>query len=283
MVGSETISAGNQQPNSIAIPSPRQQQDHDVEKDSSQPDKIPIGTSVDNDAFLVKFDKDDPEDPMNFNAYYKAWLTLQMALLAFVGSFGSSIPSPAEPIIAEYLNVTIETTVLLVALFVLGYAFGPMLWAPISEVYGRKVSMLPALFVLGLFSIGTAVSKNAASVFVTRFFGGLFGSAAISNVSAAIGDFYEAKTRGIPMALMAMCVVGGPCLAPLVGAAVTICARLGWRCMLLLARITRPLILCFRDGVHASDHHLHHCHPHILLSTRNIRSSSSKTQGTTAA
>ena len=56
----------------------------------------------------------------------------------------------------------------------LGFALGPSLWAPISEVYGRKVSILPAVLILGLFSIGTATSKSAASVFVTRFFGGVF-------------------------------------------------------------------------------------------------------------
>lgn len=71
-----------------------------------------------------------------------------------------------------------------------------MFWAPISEVthlmsslcgvalmcgqvYGRKWSILPAIGVLSLFSIGTAVSTSAASVFITRFFGGVFGSAPI--------------------------------------------------------------------------------------------------------
>jgi hypothetical protein len=39
-----------------------------------------------------------------------------------------------------------------------------------------------------IFSIGTAVSKNAASVLITRFFGGVFGSAPVSNVSAALGQ-----------------------------------------------------------------------------------------------
>ena len=148
----------------------------------------------------MNFDKNDPENPKNFSSSYKAWLTLQMALLALVGSFGASIPSSAEPVIAAYLDVSLETTVLLVALFVQGYAFGPMIWAPIGEVCGRKVSVLPAVFVLSLFSIGTAVSKDAASIFVTRFFGRLFASAPVSNVSAAIGDFYDARARGVPMA-----------------------------------------------------------------------------------
>lgn len=55
--------------------------------------------------------------------------------------------------------------------------------------------MLPAVFCLGLFSIGTATSQNAQSVFITRFFAGLFGSAPVSNVSAALGDMWNPKAR----------------------------------------------------------------------------------------
>lgn len=199
--------------------------------------------TVDEDSknhYLVKWDANDPGNPKHWNRWYKAWLTLQMTLLAFVGSFGASIPSPTQTILEEEFHISLETTVLVVSLFVLGYAFGPMIWAPVSEVYGRRLSMLPAVFVLGLFSIGTAVSHSASAVFLTRFFGGLFASAPISNVSAAIGDIYDPRTRGVPMALMAFCVVGGPCIAPLVGAAIVVNPHLGWRC----EPSTIPSFLC---------------------------------------
>ncbi|KAF3761474.1 MFS general substrate transporter [Cryphonectria parasitica EP155] len=166
---------------------------------------------------------------MNWSSTYKAWLTFELGLVAFLGSVGSSIITPAETIIEELYNVSHEATVLVLSLFVLGFALGPLIWAPISEVYGRRWSILPAVFVLGLFSIATAVSNNAASIFATRFMGGIFGSAPISNVSAALGDFYSPKTRGVAMAFLAMCVVGGPCLAPLMGAAIVVNPHLGWR------------------------------------------------------
>ena len=105
----------------------------------------------------------------------------------------------------------------------------PLLWAPVSEVYGRKISMLPPIFVLGLFSIGTATSKTAAAVFITRFFGGVFGSAPVSNVSAALGDLYEPKARGIAVTFYAVCVVGGPTIGPVIGSALTANPHLGWR------------------------------------------------------
>ena len=99
--------------------------------------------------------------------------------------------------------------------------------------------MLPAVFGLGILSVGTAVSKNPASVFITRFIGGVFGSAPISNVSAALGDIYEPRVRGVPMSFYALCVIGGPTIAPLIGAALTINPRLGWRCTFSLSEKAR--------------------------------------------
>jgi MFS family permease len=111
----------------------------------------------------------------------------------------------------------------------IGFAVGPLVFAPVSEVWGRRVSMLPAMVVQALFSVGTAVSQDAQSIFITRFFAGVFGSAPVSNVSAALGDVWSREHRGIAMSLYGVCVVGGPTLAPVVGAALLVNPHLGWR------------------------------------------------------
>ena len=105
-----------------------------------------------------------------------------------------------------------------------------MLWGPISEVYGRRWGMLPAVFCLALFSIGTATSKNAASIFITRFIGGIFGSAPINNVGAALSDLYTPKDRGMAMTFLAVCISGGPTVGPIIGSALVTNSKLGWRC-----------------------------------------------------
>ncbi|KAH9808623.1 putative transporter [Teratosphaeria destructans] len=181
------------------------------------------------DPYLVDWHAGDPRNPRNWSTPYKGFITFQLGMLALSASLGSSIIAPAESVIASTFGVSEELTVLAVSLYVLGFAFGPLLWAPVSEVYGRKVSMLPPLVALALFSLGTAVAPDAATVFVTRFFGGVFGSAPVSNVSAALGDLYEPKARGIAVTFYAVCVVGGPTIGPVIGAALTVHPRLGWR------------------------------------------------------
>ncbi|KAE8450259.1 hypothetical protein EG329_006687 [Mollisiaceae sp. DMI_Dod_QoI] len=182
------------------------------------------------DQYLVDWDgPEDKSNPRNWSNLYKAWITLQLGMLAFAASLGSSIIAPAEDDIAKYVGVSTETTVLTVSLYVVGFALGPSCWGPLAELYGRRLSMLPAVFILGLFSIATAVGNNAQTIFITRFFAGVFGSAPVSNVSAALGDIYEPKARGTAVTFYAVAVVGGPTLGPIIGSALVVNKHLGWR------------------------------------------------------
>jgi hypothetical protein len=207
-------------------------QHHDEENPATLPLSVPDEKTQNfegPDPFLVKWDEGDPKNPYNWSLKYKSWITFQLGMLALAASLGSSIIAPAERAISEKFDVSQEVAVLSISLYVLGFAFGPCLWAPVSEIWGRRVSMLPAMVGLGLFSIGCACSQNAQTVFITRFFSGIFGSAPVSNVSAALGDMYEAKARGIAVTFYAVAVVGGPTLGPVIGSALTANPHLGWR------------------------------------------------------
>jgi MFS family permease len=61
---------------------------------------------------------------------------------------GSSMMAPALPQISERLHITNPTiTALTLSIFLLTFSFGPLLFAPLSECYGRtwvrSVSGLP--------------------------------------------------------------------------------------------------------------------------------------------
>jgi multidrug resistance protein len=217
--------SGSLPPSDTAIPDDVEAQHYDPSIPQTKSELPP--DEVNKAAFKVDWEPDDPANPKNWSVRYKSWITFQLGMLALAASAGSSIIAPAEDAISEHFHISTELTVLVVSLYVLGFALGPLCWAPLSEIAGRKLSLLPAMVCLALFSIGTATSQSAASVFVTRFFSGVFGSAPVSNVSAALGDMYEPKARGIAVSLYAVAVVGGPTVAPVIGAALT--QSLSWR------------------------------------------------------
>lgn len=71
------------------------------------------------DEILVTWDgDDDPENPLNWSTSFKCWVTLHLSLLAFSASLASSIVSPANRTIAEYIGVSQNVVVLNVSLYV---------------------------------------------------------------------------------------------------------------------------------------------------------------------
>ena len=72
------------------------------------------------EAFLVRFEPDDPRNPRNFRRARKIWIAFQMSLLTTAGTLGAAIMTPASPQIAEYVGVSTEAISLVVALYMLG-------------------------------------------------------------------------------------------------------------------------------------------------------------------
>lgn len=121
-------------------------------------------------------------------------------------------------------------------LLLLGFGFGPLIWAPLSELYGRKPAVLVPYFIAAIFSFGTATAKDIQTVLITRFFAGFFSSAPITNTGGVLGDIWSPDQRGAAIVGYAMAVVGGPILGPIVGGAI-VQSYLGWRWTELVSRI----------------------------------------------
>jgi len=89
--------------------------------------------------------------------------------------------APALPSLAADFNVTNEVvSQLMLSIFILAYAVGPLFLGPLSEIYGRTIVLqLSNLFFL-VFNIGCAVSKTTVQMIVCRFLAGLGGSAPLA-------------------------------------------------------------------------------------------------------
>lgn len=140
----------------------------------------------------------------------------------------SAIYTPATSQISNEFGVGTEVSLLGLTLLLLGFGFGPLLWAPLSELYGRRQAVMTPYFVAAVFAFGTATAKDIQTVLITRFFTGFFGSAPVTNTGGVLGDIWSPQQRGAAIVGYAMAVVGGPTIGPLIGGA--ICeSYLGWR------------------------------------------------------
>jgi MFS family permease len=103
------------------------------------------------------------------------------------------------------------------SLFVLGFALGPLLFAPMSELYGRQVLYFTTFGAFVCFNAGCASAQNIWSLIILRFFASAFGSSPLTNGGSVIADMFLAKERGLAMTIFAAAPFIGPVLGPIIG------------------------------------------------------------------
>ncbi|KAK7424210.1 hypothetical protein QQZ08_008698 [Neonectria magnoliae] len=180
--------------------------------------------------YVVEFD--GPDDPMHSQNWPLRKKLLTAAVLGYTtmtASFTSSIFSAATAAVAAEYKVSSEIGLLGTALYVLGFAFGPSLWAPLSELRGRRFPIVIAMFGFSVFSIACATGKDIQTILICRFFSGFFGACPLAVVAAVFSDMFDNRTRGTAITLFSMAVFTGPLLAPFIGGFIVDSSSMGWR------------------------------------------------------
>ncbi len=125
-----------------------------------------------------------------------------------------------KQIIIEF-QIGQEVATLGVSLFVVGFAVGPLLWAPLGELFGRQVVFIGTYAALTAFNAGCAGAQNPWTLIILRFFAGAFGSSPLTNAGGVIADMFPASQRGLALAISCSCSVlrtgPGPCYRRLLG------------------------------------------------------------------
>ena len=143
-------------------------------------------------------------------------------------AFASAAFAPAATGAGKELGFGEEVGNLGTTLFVLGFSAGPTIWAPGSELYGRRPPLLIGLFGYSIFTIACAVSKDTQTLMICRFFGGFFSASPVALVPASLSDLFNNVHRGIAIAMYTMSVFMGPFTAPFIAAFIST-SYLGWR------------------------------------------------------
>ena len=147
---------------------------------------------------------------MGFSMVKKWSITLLVAIATLAVAFVSSAYTGGINQIIEQFGTSDEIVTLGVSLFVLGFAIGPLLWAPLSELYGRQILFFVTYGVLTAFNAGAAGAQNIQTLIILRFFAGAFGSSPLTNAGGVIADMFAANQRGLAMAVFSAAPFMGP-------------------------------------------------------------------------
>jgi multidrug resistance protein len=148
--------------------------------------------------------------------------------------------APAVHLLPVHFYLSSITSTLVVSIFVLGFAFGPLIIAPLSEIYGRRPAYVVSMLFFLIFTIACAVSTSLPMLIVFRLLAGVVGSTSITIGSATVGDLLPPERRGGGIALMAMGPLLGPVVGPIIGGYLSDAE--GWRWIFWLQSIVAGLL-----------------------------------------
>ena len=127
-----------------------------------------------------------------------------------------------------------------VALFVLGLGFGPIFFAPYSELYGKRRMYVYGYWAFTFINAGCAWAPNMPVLASLRLLAGMAGSAGPALGGSSMGDMFAPANRGKAQAIHTFVTNIGPVFGAILGG--VLLKTLGdWRWLL---RIMSGLSLC---------------------------------------
>lgn len=124
----------------------------------------------------------------------------------------STIMAPAISTIAIELNMNAAESMMVLSIYLLATAFGPLFIGPLSEVYGRAPVLHASNIWFLIWNIVCGFAKTKGTFITARLFAGFGASAVYALAGGVLGDVWRPEQRGKSLGMYL--------LIPLLGAAV---------------------------------------------------------------
>lgn len=150
-------------------------------------------------------------------------------LIALVGlpQISETIYTPSLPNVAQGLSTTAQLVEATLAIYFIGFAIGVSLWGIVSDLIGRRMTMLMGLCIYGT---ATYFCGNAATIEtlltwrIIQAFGASVGSVITQTI---LRDAFDGSERSKLFSIMSGALAFSPAVGPLMGGLIS--QFLGWR------------------------------------------------------
>ncbi|OIW23664.1 MFS general substrate transporter [Coniochaeta ligniaria NRRL 30616] len=140
-----------------------------------------------------------------------------MSFCSFLAPISSTSVLAATPEVAQEYGTTGSIVNITNAIYMLMMGISPIVWGPLSDVYGRRlISQITAVLFCAC-SLGTALAPNLAAFFIFRVLTAFEGTAFILVGSACLADIYRPTERATAMGWFLSGTLIGPAFGPFIG------------------------------------------------------------------
>lgn len=169
-------------------------------------------------------------------------MVIMMAMVMALNALAIDSMLPALPAIGEGLGVAIPNDrQYVISTYLFGIGAGSLFYGPLSDRFGRKGVLVPALFAYVAFSIGCGLATSFPMLLALRFGHGVISAALGVIVVAVIRDLFsgDAMAKRLSMIFLVFMIV--PAIAPTMGAGVAAIA--GWRSIFIVLAVMGVVML----------------------------------------
>ncbi|KAH7124934.1 major facilitator superfamily domain-containing protein [Dactylonectria estremocensis] len=175
------------------------------------------------DPNIVDWDgPNDPANPHNWSRARKGGTIALVSAITFVTPLASSIFSPSiDQVMTEFNSTNQQLASFIVSVYLLGYCFGPLVVAPLSEVYGKNplYNVCNVMFVI--WNVACAKAPNISALIIFRFFAGLAGCCPVTLGAGSLTDITSPEHRVAALSGWIMGPLLGPVVGPIAGGYLT--------------------------------------------------------------
>ncbi|KAB8235352.1 MFS transporter [Aspergillus alliaceus] len=199
--------------------------------------------SHDEDDNVVHWDgPDDPQNPMNW-ADARKWLTIGLISFSSLNvSMVSTIFAPGVPeVLKEFHTDNSSIASLMISVYVMGSALGPLMLTPITEMSGRLPVTHAANILFMIAAIVCASSINISMLIVSRLVMGIASSVPVTVGGGFVADMMPMERRGTAMTIWTVGPLLGFVIGPIFGGYMV--QNIGWRWTVWLEAILGGIIV----------------------------------------
>jgi MFS transporter, DHA1 family, multidrug resistance protein len=157
------------------------------------------------------------------------WL---LVLITLTGTLAMHMFVPALPDVTRSFGVSKAEMQLTVTVYIVGLAFGQLIYGPMSDGLGRRRMLLIGMAVFAVAGFAAALATGVKSLIAARLLQALGGCAGLSLGRAIVRDVAKPSEMVRDLATLNVAMVIGPGLAPLVGSWLT--TWFGWRSLFVM-------------------------------------------------
>ncbi|KAI1880570.1 hypothetical protein JX265_000810 [Neoarthrinium moseri] len=190
----------------------------------------------------------DPADPYNWPRSMKTTNLVLVAFHAMMGTFTAAAILPAFTDIVKDLHIEVQQASYLTSLVIAILGVAPLLWRPLSNIYGRRPIFLISLICSLIGNVGCAKSTSYSTMCLCRAITAFFISPAGAIGSAVVSEMFFKKERATWMGAWTIMVTLGVPVAPFIFGFVALRVDYRWIYWILAIINAAQFILYFFLG-----------------------------------